>query len=329
MRLRFLLGQFKLTNQTRTACYLTIATLAIVALTTISIHSINYITGGTYNSAKYKYAMSGSGSTSDSTSSSRTPPRYLEDAEGDDQNDDGKITTTTATPTNPATRSSSSQKMDLTNTASSPIPATPTRASNSISSSAPPSTSPPTCGCSSSPPHDHMAHPPLPEARLHRRRFLQPIAQNVQYETWPAAALCRRHPPGAGQQCRGCECHHQRHCSESCHGIPTKVMLNLADPDSALRWWRLQIDGIDLARYVETMTTNMIRIMRYIALTFIFYKICYCRMEFTVTEHVKAHPMALAHPEKITDPEVKEMIMQLTKSFKTPASVCFIINVLP
>lgn len=28
----------------------------------------------------------------------------------------------------------------------------------------------------------------------------------------------------------------------------TKVMLNLADPDSALRWWRLPIDGIGLAR---------------------------------------------------------------------------------
>ena len=38
----------------------------------------------------------------------------------------------------------------------------------------------------------------------------------------------------------------------------TKVMLNIADPDSALRWWRLPIDGIGL-----------------------------CRMEFTVMEHVK------------------------------------------
>ena len=70
----------------------------------------------------------------------------------------------------------------------------------------------------------------------------------------------------------------------------TKVMLNLADPDSALRWWRLPIDGIGLAR-----------------------------MEFTVTEHVKAHPMALAHPERITDPDVREKIMQLTRHYKTPA----------
>lgn len=71
----------------------------------------------------------------------------------------------------------------------------------------------------------------------------------------------------------------------------TRVMLNLADPDSAFRWWRLPIDGIGLAR-----------------------------MEFTITEHVKAHPMALAHPERITDPEVKAKIMELTRHYKTPAN---------
>jgi len=71
----------------------------------------------------------------------------------------------------------------------------------------------------------------------------------------------------------------------------TKVMLNLADPDSALRWWRLPIDGIGLAR-----------------------------MEFTIMEHVKAHPMALAHPEKISDPLVKEQIMELTRHYKTPSN---------
>lgn len=67
----------------------------------------------------------------------------------------------------------------------------------------------------------------------------------------------------------------------------TKVMLNLADPDSALRWWRLPIDGIGLAR-----------------------------MEFTITEHVKAHPMALAHPERLSDPETKEQVLQLSRHFK-------------
>jgi pyruvate,water dikinase len=70
----------------------------------------------------------------------------------------------------------------------------------------------------------------------------------------------------------------------------TKVMLNIADPDSALRWWRLPIDGIGL-----------------------------CRMEFTVMEHVKAHPMALAHPERISDPNVRKQIMELTRHYPTPA----------
>ena len=69
----------------------------------------------------------------------------------------------------------------------------------------------------------------------------------------------------------------------------TKVMLNIANPERALSLWRLPIDGIGL-----------------------------CRMEFTVTEHVKAHPMALAHPEKISDPEVKAKIMELTRHYKTP-----------
>ena len=70
----------------------------------------------------------------------------------------------------------------------------------------------------------------------------------------------------------------------------THINLNLADPDSVFRWWKLPIDGIGLAR-----------------------------MEFTVTEHVKAHPMALAHPEMISDPEVLWQIEELTKRFDTPA----------
>ena len=70
----------------------------------------------------------------------------------------------------------------------------------------------------------------------------------------------------------------------------TNINLNLADPDSVFRWWKLPIDGIGLAR-----------------------------MEFTVTEHVKAHPMALAHPEMISDPEVLWQIEELTKRFPTPA----------
>ena len=70
----------------------------------------------------------------------------------------------------------------------------------------------------------------------------------------------------------------------------TKLMLNLADPESAFRWWKLPIDGIGLAR-----------------------------MEFMITEHVKAHPMALAHPERISDPETQWQIEELAKQYKSPA----------
>ena len=66
----------------------------------------------------------------------------------------------------------------------------------------------------------------------------------------------------------------------------TQVMLNLADPDAALRWWRLPADGIGLAR-----------------------------MEFIVSEHIGVHPMALAHPERIDDPAVRDDIARLTAGY--------------
>ncbi|WP_079403935.1 phosphoenolpyruvate synthase [Streptomyces sp. 3211] len=56
-------------------------------------------------------------------------------------------------------------------------------------------------------------------------------------------------------------------------GIPatrTHVMLNLADPSAAFRWWRLPADGVGLAR-----------------------------LEFIVAHQVKVHPMALLHPERL------------------------------
>jgi pyruvate,water dikinase len=64
----------------------------------------------------------------------------------------------------------------------------------------------------------------------------------------------------------------------------TKVMLNLANPAAALQWWRLPADGIGLAR-----------------------------MEFIINEHIRVHPMALAHPERVSDPNVRRAIAQLTR----------------
>ncbi|MBY0563200.1 MAG: phosphoenolpyruvate synthase [Hyphomonadaceae bacterium] len=54
----------------------------------------------------------------------------------------------------------------------------------------------------------------------------------------------------------------------------TKIMLNLADPGAAFRWWRLPADGVGLAR-----------------------------MEFVISHLVKAHPMALIHADKVSAEE--------------------------
>jgi pyruvate, water dikinase len=69
----------------------------------------------------------------------------------------------------------------------------------------------------------------------------------------------------------------------------TKVMLNLANPAAALQWWRLPADGIGLAR-----------------------------MEFVINEHIRVHPMALAHPERVTDPNIRRSIAQLTRDYDSP-----------
>lgn len=74
----------------------------------------------------------------------------------------------------------------------------------------------------------------------------------------------------------------------------TKVMVNLANPQAALKWWRLPTAGIGLAR-----------------------------MEFIIGEHIGAHPMALAHPDRISDPEVRRAVDELTASHSSPAE-CFV-----
>jgi pyruvate,water dikinase len=66
----------------------------------------------------------------------------------------------------------------------------------------------------------------------------------------------------------------------------TKVMLNLADPAAAFRWWRIPADGVGLAR-----------------------------MEFVVNNHIKIHPMALVHYDTLKDEEAKKSIAQLTVGY--------------
>ena len=66
----------------------------------------------------------------------------------------------------------------------------------------------------------------------------------------------------------------------------TQVMLNLANPAAAFRWWRIPADGVGLAR-----------------------------MEFVVSNHIKVHPMALVHYDTLKDEDAKRTIAELTRGY--------------
>ncbi|MCM2397971.1 phosphoenolpyruvate synthase [Rhizobium sp. S95] len=66
----------------------------------------------------------------------------------------------------------------------------------------------------------------------------------------------------------------------------TQVMLNLANPGSAFRWWRMPSDGIGLAR-----------------------------MEFVVSNAIRVHPMALVHFDRLKDEAAKAEIAALTAGY--------------
>ncbi|KAJ9419792.1 phosphoenolpyruvate synthase [Fusarium oxysporum] len=68
--------------------------------------------------------------------------------------------------------------------------------------------------------------------------------------------------------------------------VRTKIMLNLANPAAAYRWWRLPVDGIGLAR-----------------------------MEFVVSNAIQVHPMALIHFEHLKDEQAKREIDKLTTGY--------------
>jgi len=69
----------------------------------------------------------------------------------------------------------------------------------------------------------------------------------------------------------------------------TRIMLNLGNPELAFKHSFLPNDGVGLAR-----------------------------MEFIITEYIKAHPMALIHPEKVADEEELEQLRQLTRGYDKP-----------
>ena len=70
----------------------------------------------------------------------------------------------------------------------------------------------------------------------------------------------------------------------------THMMVNIGNPDTAFQLRFLPCDGVGLAR-----------------------------MEFIVAEHIKVHPMALAHPERIDAPEVREAILRLAQYYPSPS----------
>jgi pyruvate,water dikinase len=66
----------------------------------------------------------------------------------------------------------------------------------------------------------------------------------------------------------------------------TRIMMNIASPAAAFRWWRLPVQGIGLAR-----------------------------MEFIINNIIKIHPLALLHFDQVTDPEVRRDILVLTQGY--------------
>lgn len=66
----------------------------------------------------------------------------------------------------------------------------------------------------------------------------------------------------------------------------THVMLNIGNPEVAFKTSFLPNDGVGLAR-----------------------------MEFIITEYIKAHPMALIHPERVKDEQELEQLKELTRNY--------------
>ncbi|WP_228389166.1 phosphoenolpyruvate synthase [Cumulibacter manganitolerans] len=69
----------------------------------------------------------------------------------------------------------------------------------------------------------------------------------------------------------------------------TSIMVNIASPAAAFKWWRLPTAGVGLAR-----------------------------MEFIINDLIRVHPMALVHPERVTDRDEGRRISELTHGFDDP-----------
>jgi len=70
----------------------------------------------------------------------------------------------------------------------------------------------------------------------------------------------------------------------------TKVLLNIASPEAAFRWWRLPCDGIGLAR-----------------------------IEFIINHAIQIHPLALVRFEELQDASARRKIRELTQGYDSQA----------
>ncbi|MGD8608847.1 MAG: phosphoenolpyruvate synthase [Myxococcales bacterium] len=71
---------------------------------------------------------------------------------------------------------------------------------------------------------------------------------------------------------------------------PVQLMINLAAPESAMRWWRLPVNGVGLAR-----------------------------MEFIINDIIKIHPMALCRFDELEDADARKRIEELTAGYADKA----------
>ncbi|HYB38276.1 MAG TPA: putative PEP-binding protein, partial [Mycobacterium sp.] len=71
----------------------------------------------------------------------------------------------------------------------------------------------------------------------------------------------------------------------------TEIMINLGNPDLAFKTSFLPSDGVGLAR-----------------------------MEFIISESIKGHPLALLHPDQVTDPAARAQLARLIRGYPDGAS---------
>lgn len=73
---------------------------------------------------------------------------------------------------------------------------------------------------------------------------------------------------------------------ESLPRTDTKIMMNIASPGAAFRWWKMPLDGVGLAR-----------------------------MEFIIENIIKVHPMALVRFDELDDRAARREIRRLTEGY--------------